>query len=383
MNTVVSDPLAQWAVKHRRHLHQYPELSGQEHETSQYIKGFLEELNIEILDFQPPSIVGYLRGTEGNKTVALRADIDALPITEEGEKSYISQRPGVAHLCGHDGHTAILLAAAKWLSENRSEIKPNVKFIFQSSEEMSPSGAEALVNQGVLDGVDAIFGLHLMQSLPKGKFGVCHGAMMAAADYFTISIKGKGGHGAAPHETVDPIYISSQIVSGLQSIVSRKVNPLSPIVISVGKIESDGTYNVIPDQAVMYGTLRTLSEETRAFALQEMRRVVEGICLGFGAEGEIDFDLGGVPLINDNQMSQFAEKVIVETFGEDVVEHIAPVMGGEDFANYLQRKKGAYIFVGMGGEMSAYPHHHPKFDIDEEMIPPSIQFFVQLVKGFA
>ncbi|GAA4716559.1 M20 metallopeptidase family protein [Brevibacillus fulvus] len=383
MNALIDQELAEWAIAHRRYLHENPELSGQEYETCQYIRNILQQLDLEILDYPAPSVVALLKGTEGAKTIALRADIDALPITEESDKSYVSKRPGVMHACGHDGHTAILLAVAKWMSEHRSEIKHNVQFIFQSSEEMLPSGAEKLVKEGVVDHVDAVFGLHLWQAMEKGKIGVAHGPMMASADDFRITIEGKGGHGSMPHDTVDPIYIAGHIITALQSIIGRRINPLQPAVISVGKVETGTTYNIIPSQAFMCGTVRAFSNEMRDFLNQEMKKLVEGISASFGAVGRFEFDYGTPAVVNDKEMSQFAEQVIADTFGADTVAFVEPVMGGEDFSHYLQRQRGAFIFVGMGGEKSAYPHHHQRFDIDEETIPDGIALFIQLVKQFA
>ncbi|MED1852798.1 amidohydrolase [Brevibacillus borstelensis] len=376
--------LAQWAVGHRRYLHQNPELSGVEFETGEYIKKCLQELDIEILDFPAPSVVGFLKGTEGKKTIALRADIDALPVLEEGEKDgYISKREGIAHVCGHDGHTAVLLAAAKWLSENRQEVKPNVLFLFQSSEEMLPSGAEKLVAQGAVDQADAVFGLHLWQPLEKGKIGITYGAMMASADDYRIVIEGKGGHGSMPHETIDPIYIASHVIGALQGIVGRRMNAIEPAVISVGKIEAGTTYNIIPNQAVMSGTFRSHSEATRRALAEEMKRTVEGICAAFGAKGTLEVDWGTPPVVNDKEMSQFVEQVVTEKLGSELLVHVDPVMGGEDFSHYLLKKPGAFVFVGMNGEKSAYPHHHPCFDIDEDVMPTAINLFIQLVKQFA
>jgi amidohydrolase len=374
--------LSKWAIEHRRYLHMHPELSGQEFKTCKYIKEQLEGANIEILDFEAPSVVGYLKGTEGQTTIALRADMDALPIVEEGDKSYISQISGVSHACGHDGHMAILLAVAKWMSKHINEVKPNIVFIFQSSEEMSPSGAESLIQQGVLKEVDAIFGIHLWQPLQKGRIGICSGAMMASVDEFCITIEGKGGHGALPHETIDPIYISSHIIGGLQSIVSRRVNPLEPAVISIGKIESGTSYNIIPSEASMYGAIRTLSNETRDLICSEIKKVVEGICTSFGANGYLEMFNGLPPVINDKEMSHFVERVVKTVFGTNVLVQIDPTMASEDFSCYLQQKRGAFIFVGMGGEKSSYPHHHPQFDIDEDAIPVAIDLFIQLVMNF-
>jgi amidohydrolase len=383
MTACTTNSLTDWAIKHRRYLHEHPELSGVEHKTSAYIRECLTLLGIEVLDYKPPSVVGFLRGTGGGKTIALRADIDALPILEEGEKSYLSQNPGVAHVCGHDGHTAVLLAVAKWLAENRQEVKHDVLLLFQSSEEMLPSGAQALVEEGVMEEADAVFGLHLWQPLTKGTIGITHGAMMASTDDIRITITGRGGHGSMPHETVDPIYIAGQVITALQGIVGRRIDPIHPAVISVCKMEAGTTYNIIPNQAVLYGTLRAQSEETRRLAASEMKRTVEALCAAWGAVGSVEVDLGTPPVVNDAAMGRFVQKVAENTFGKDRVELIDPVMGGEDFSFYLERKPGAFIFVGMNGPKSAYPHHHPRFDIDEDVIPQAIELFIQLVRQFS
>lgn len=380
--TIVDEYLIKQAIEDRRHFHQYPELSGEEYETSAFIRKRLEFLNIERLDYEVPSVVGFIKGTKGDKTIALRADIDALAITEEGDRPYISKRPGVAHMCGHDGHTAVLLAVAEWLSNHRQEIEANVVLIFQSAEEITPSGADALVKQGVLDHIDAIFGLHLWQGLEKGKIGLTHGPMMASIDDFEMVIEGSGGHGSMPHETVDPIYVATHVIQSLQSIVSRKLNPIDAGVITVGKIEAGSTYNIIPNTAKLIGTIRALTPRAVKTIQEQTVQLAEGICQAFGAKAHIDFIYGTPPLVNHPKESQFVESVIRESFGEDVFELIEPVMGGEDFSYYLQQKPGAFIFVGMGGEKSAYPHHHPRFDIDEDVIPDAIKLFIDIVKNY-
>lgn len=380
--TNVSEHLMRQAIEDRRYLHQHPELSGQEYETSKFIQNRLETLNIEILDYQPPSVIGFIKGTKGNKTIALRADIDALPITEEGDKPYLSKNPGVAHMCGHDGHTAVLLAVSEWLSINRSEIEPNIVLIFQSAEEITPSGADALIKQGILENIDAIFGIHLWQGLEKGKIGLTHGPMMASIDDFEISIQGYGGHGSMPHETVDPIYVASHVIQSLQSVVSRKINPIDSGVISVGKIEAGSTYNIIPDTAKLIGTIRALTPAAVQTLQHQMVKLTEGICDAFGAKGKVDFIVGTPPLVNDPTEAKFIESVIRKSFSHEVFELVEPVMGGEDFSYYLQEKPGAFIFVGMGGEKSGYPHHHPKFDIDEDVIPVAIELFIEIVKSY-
>lgn len=379
---MVNENLVQQAINDRRHLHMHPELSGEEYETCQFIRNRLNALHIEILDFQPPSVIGYVKGTKGDKTIALRADIDALPITEEGDKPYISQKPGVAHMCGHDGHTAILLAVAEWISHHTHEIEPNIVLIFQSAEEISPSGADQLIKQGVLENVDAIFGIHLWQGMDKGKIGLRPGPTMASVDDFEITIQGYGGHGSMPHETVDPIYVTSHVIQGLNSIVSRKLNPMDASVVSIGRIESGTTYNIIPDSAKMIGTIRTLSPGAVQTIQKQIVQITEGICSAFGATANVDFIVGTPPLVNDLKEFAFSESIIRQTFGDDVFELVDPIMGSEDFSYYLQEKPGAFIYVGMAGEKSMYPHHHPKFDIDEDVFPDAIQLFLEIIKNY-
>ncbi|MBA9028453.1 M20 metallopeptidase family protein [Peribacillus huizhouensis] len=381
-NIYVDEHLIKQAIEDRRFFHQHPELSGEEFETCAFIRNRLEALKIEILDFEPPSVIGFIKGTKGNKTIALRADIDALPITEEGDKPYLSKNPGVAHMCGHDGHTATLLAVAEWLSIKGNEVEPNIVLIFQSAEEITPSGADRLIKQGVLENVDAIFGIHLWQGMEKGKIGLTHGPMMASIDDFEIMIQGSGGHGSMPHETVDPIYVATHVIQSLQSIISRKLNPIDSGVISVGKIEAGTTYNIIPDTAKLIGTIRALTPEAVATLQNKMVQLTEGICKAFDAKGQVDFIIGTPPLVNHAKESHFVESVIRQSFGDDVFELVDPVMGGEDFSYYLQNKPGAFIFVGMGGEKSMYPHHHPKFDIDEEVIPDAIKLFIEIAKKY-
>lgn len=380
MEIINLESLTKRAIEDRRYLHQYPELSGQEFETSKFIRNRLMELNIDILSFGPPSVVGLVKGSKGSKTIALRADIDALPIVEEGEKTYISKKPGIAHMCGHDGHTAILLAVAEWLSRN--EVEPNVVLIFQSAEEITPSGADLLIKQGILEGIDAIFGIHLWQGLEKGKIGLTHGPMMASIDDFEIDIKGYGGHGSMPHETIDPIYIASSLIQAFQSIISRSINPIEAGVITVGNVQAGTTYNIIPDSARLIGTIRALTPETVNIIQTKMVNLTEGICQAFGAEGKVRFIIGTPPLINDPNESKFVENIVCKEFGHEVFDLVNPVMGGEDFSYYLQKKPGTFIFVGMGGEKSQYPHHHPKFDLDEDVFPDAIKLFIELVNHY-
>ncbi|MGE5703183.1 MAG: M20 metallopeptidase family protein [Clostridia bacterium] len=378
----IDQELIEWVIRQRRYLHENPELSGEEHETRTYLLHELNQMNLEVLSFDSLSVVACLKGTEGRHTIALRADMDALPVQEEGDKPALSNKPGVSHVCGHDGHIAILLGAAKWLSQHREQVKPNVLFIFQSSEEISPSGAEELVSQGVLEQVDAIFGIHLWQPLEKGKIGLCSGPMMASCDDFEITVNGKGGHGSMPDQTIDPIYIAGHLITAIQSIVSRQTSPIDPAVISIGKVVAGTGYNVIPSTATLSGTIRTFSQEVRQRIPVQLEELVTGICKGFGATANVSVYPGLPPVVNDRDMVSLAERILSSTQGAERIEYVRPVMGAEDFAHYLLEKPGAFLFVGMNGEKSAYPHHHPRFDLDEDVFPLAISLWIDLVLQF-
>lgn len=376
---LIDSQLASWAIEQRRHFHMHPELSGQEFKTAAYVKEKLAEFGISVdARFSAPNVVARIDGTEGGKTIALRADMDALPILEEGDKPYISTVPGVMHGCGHDGHTAILLAAAKWLSANRHLIKNNLVLIFQSSEEASPSGAKQLVEEGLLDGVDAIYGIHLISGVPLGKIGLTTGFAMASSDDFDITIEGKGGHGGYPHQAVDPIYIATHLIQAFQSVVSRNLNPLHAGVISIGGMQAGKSYNVIPAEVKLQGTIRAMSFEAAELMHRRTAELTESICASFGAKGHYTFIEGTPPLYNHPGACEVARAVIEKTFGADVFTVLDPVMGAEDFSFYLKEKMGAFIRVGMQSEKSQYPHHHPKFDIDEAAIPIALELMIQL-----
>ncbi|WML44420.1 amidohydrolase [Neobacillus sp. PS3-40] len=375
----VDSELKAWTIKQRRHFHMHPELSGQEFETAECVKNLLIEFGLEIDHrFSTPNVIAYFKGTEGKKTIALRADMDALPLHEEGNKPYMSTVPGVMHGCGHDGHTAILLAVAKWISTNQHLVKNNIVFIFQSSEEASPSGAKQLVEEGVLTDVDQIFGIHLMSTMPLGKIGFATGYAMASCNDFDITIEGKGGHGGHPNDTVDPIYIATHLIQAFQSVVSRNLNPLHSGVISFGGMQAGNSYNVIPSEVKLKGTIRALTFEAAELMHKKTAQLTESICASFGAIGHYEFIEGTPTLYNHPEACDFAKEIIKTTFGADAFMSIDPVLGAEDFSYYLKEKVGAFINVGMQSENSQYPHHHPKFDIDEDAIPAGIEFMIQL-----
>lgn len=375
----VDPDLIAWAIEQRRHFHMHPELSGQEYETAAYVKEKLTEFGIQMDEkYSAPNVIGYFKGTEGKKTIALRADMDALPIIEESDKPYKSTIPGIMHGCGHDGHTATLLATAKWMSANAHLVKNNIVLIFQSSEEASPSGAKKLVEEGILDKVDVIYGIHYMSNMPLGKIGFSTGYAMASSDDFDITIEGKGGHGGSPHETIDPIYISTHLIQAFQSIVSRNLNPLKGGVISIGGLQAGNSYNVIPEKVQLKGTIRALTFEGATFMHEKTAQLTKSICESFGAKGHYEFIEGTPPLYNHPEQCKVAKAIIEEIFGTDVFSVMEPVFGAEDYAYYLKEKKGAFINVGMQGPNSQYPHHHPKFDIDEEAIPAGIELMIGL-----
>ncbi len=362
------ETLTNQIIAWRRDFHRHPEIAYEERRTSSVLKQFMEGLDIPVRVMAKTGLRGLLKGQSGGRTVALRADIDALPLKEEGVKEYISENPKAAHACGHDGHMAILMGVIQILSRRRNDLKGNVVFLFQPSEERIPGGAKNMIDEGALEGVDAVFGLHLWQQLPTGIVGLVKGAMMAQPDKFTIRVIGKGGHGSMPHQTVDPILVASQVVVNVQSVVSRNVDPLKPIVVSFGTINGGTIYNIIPGEVTLTGTVRSFEPDVQGLAEKRLKEIAETTCQAFGAKAEFQYEYGYPPVVNDEAMVDFVEEVTGEVLGEERVKFIDPVMGGEDFAYFLQKVPGAFLFSGMGDGME-FPHHHPAFDIDEKSLP--------------
>lgn len=352
----------------RRYLHQHPELSFKEFETAKYILSYYEKLDIEVKgNVGGNGVIAKVYGKKPGKTVALRADFDALPIQDEKNVSYKSLVPGVMHACGHDGHTATLLVLAKALHELRDELEGTYVFIHQHAEEYAPGGAAPMIADGCLDGVDVIFGTHLWASEPTGTIQYRTGPIMAAADRFEIEIQGKGGHGAQPHKTNDAIVTASQLVLNLQQIVSRKVNPVEAAVVTVASFCAENAFNVIADKAKLIGTVRTFNEEIRQFIEEEMERVIHGTCYTASCSYTYDFVRGYPAVVNHAEETEFLISCAQEVPGVNNIEESELQMGGEDFAYYLQKVPGTFFFTGAKpiGEETGYPHHHPKFDIDE------------------
>ena len=372
----IEDQVIAW----RRHLHQNPEVSYHEEKTSQFIYDTLQSFgNLEVTRPTKTSVMARLVGKEIGKVVAIRADIDALPIQEENTFEYISQNPGVMHACGHDAHAAMVLGVAKIFSGLQPQLKGEIRFIFQHAEEkFPPGGAEELVAAGVMDGVDVIIGGHIWAPLEMGKVGLAFGSMMAAPDTFYITIKGKGGHGAMPHQTIDAITIGAEVVVSLQHIVSRNIDPLDNVVISVGRFVGGTQENIIPGTVQIDGTFRTLDPKLRKEVPLLLERVVKGVTSAHGADYELKLLLGYRPVINDDNVVRVLEETVREVLGEEAVEFIRPTMSAEDFSAYMQKAPGAFFFLGGGNQEKGYvyPQHHPRFIIDEDALLNGMKIFL-------
>jgi amidohydrolase len=371
----------------RRHLHQRPELGFQEWETSAYISQELEKLGIKHQTaIAQTGIVATLEGREAGPVLAIRADIDALPIQEENTTVYRSLYDGRMHACGHDGHTAIALGIAQYLAQNPQNFRGTVKIIFQPAEE-SPGGAKPMIEAGVLKNpdVEAIIGLHVWNNLPIGTVGVRTGALMAAVECFNLTIQGKGGHGAIPQQTIDSVVVSAQIINALQTIVARNLNPLDAGVVTVGQLQAGNACNVIADTAFMRGTVRYFNPQYQDFFGQRIKEIVAGICQAHGATYTLDYYRLYPPVINDPQIAELVRSVATEVIETPLgVVPECQTMGGEDMSFFLQEVPGCYFFLGSANAEQglAYPHHHPRFDFDEQVLALGVEMFARCVERF-
>lgn len=362
----------------RRHLHAHPELSYQEFETAAYIAKQLDKLGIPYTkDIAGTGIVALIEGKNPQKKcIALRADMDALPITELNTTDYISKNKGVMHACGHDVHTTCLIGAAIILSKYKNEFEGSIKLIFQPGEEKSPGGAFLMINEGVLENPkpEAILGLHVYPQLPAGTVGFRSGQYMASADEVYITVNGKGGHAALPHQTIDPIAISALIITALQQIVSRKSNPLSPTVLTFGKIEGGSATNIIPDSVHIMGTLRTFDEQWRQEAIQHIKNITTQIATAYGASAVVNIPPGYPSLYNDPVVTSFARQSAEKFLGNDNVKALDMRMGAEDFSFYTLHTKGCFFRIGtnQNNEHFTLPVHNAHFDIDENAIATGV-----------
>ncbi|WP_439823201.1 amidohydrolase [Paenibacillus borealis] len=370
----IDHALASQLIEVRRNLHREPELAYEEFRTTEKLREWLTTANIHILDL--PLETGLIAeiGQGDGPVVAIRCDIDALPIEEQTELPFASEIPGKMHACGHDFHTATILGAALLLKERESELPGRVRVLFQPAEETG-HGAEGVLASGGLKDVAAIFGLHNSPDLPTGSFGTRSGALTAGVDRFEITVKGVGAHAATPEKGVDSIVTAAQIVTMLQTIVSRQNNTLEPVVLSVTRINGGFTWNVLPEKVELEGTVRTYNEEIRRQIPIQMTRIIEGIAAGAGAEAQLHWYPGPPATINHGDWADFTKEVALEA-GYDVHD-IPPQMGGEDFSYYLQQIPGAFVNIGTG---PAYALHHPRFDVDEAAILPAAKYFASLAE---
>ena len=377
MSTLVTPELEQEAIAWRRHLHAHPELSFEEVETSRFVEETLRSFDgLELERPAATSVVATLRGSRPGRVLALRADIDALPIQEESGLEFASTRPGVMHACGHDGHTAMLLGAAKALCARRDELSGEIRFVFQHAEEKLPGGARQLVDAGVMDGVQLVVGAHLASMKDVGKVGCPVGPMAAAADTFSAEIRGRGGHAAAPHRAVDPIAVAAQVITNAQHLVSRTVDPIESAVVSITRIHAGTADNIIPEAVELGGTVRTFDAEVRAGVREGLERVFRGVTEAHGATYTFDYEEGYAAVINDEAAAATVLAAARAELGDDAIMDTEPIMGGEDFSAYLAKAPGAFFWVGAGSE-DAVPHHHPRFTIDEAAFRSGIAVFVR------
>ncbi|MDQ6420851.1 M20 family metallopeptidase [Paenibacillus sp. LHD-117] len=373
-------------VAWRRHMHQYPELSFREKETSSWIASQLQEMGCETkLGVGGHGIVASIRGMGDGPSIALRADMDGLPIQDEKSCDYASKVPGIMHACGHDGHTSALLAVADYYLNNRDKFRGERRLLFQPAEEVTPGGAIEMVKDGAIDGIDAIYGVHLWAPLPYGTVASRPGPFMSAADEFVIDIEGKGGHGGMPHHTVDTIIAGSAIVQAVQTIVSRNVNPLHPAVVTIGSFQAGSTNNVIAEKCQMKGTVRSFDERTRKLIHDRLEAVVRQTSEMYGAACRYDIRIGYPPVVNDEAEAGRFFRVAAELFGAESVEQAEPLTVAEDFSYYLEKVPGCFMFVGAGNPEAGatYPHHHPRFDFDERAMLYSARLLIGMAEDYA
>jgi amidohydrolase len=366
-------------IAFRRDLHRHPELPFEEFRTTQRIAEELDKIGIKYRLTQPTGIIAEIQGATAGKTVLLRADIDALPVMERNQKiDYQSTILGKMHACGHDSHAAMLLTAAKALYHLRDQLKGKVRFVFQPAEEIA-AGAKVMIEQGVMDHVDNVFGMHIWSQLPTNRIACQVGPSFASADILKVTFKGQGGHGSMPHDTVDAAMVASAFVMNIQAIVSREIDPLEPAVVTIGKMEVGTRFNVIAENAILEGTIRCFNVEVRKKIEQAIRRYAEHVAAMYRATAHVDYIYGTLPLINEERSALFAQSIIQQAFGEQVLCNERPTTGGEDFSYYLEHAPGAFALVGSGNEAkdTKWAHHHGCFNIDEDGMLLGAELYAQ------
>lgn len=376
---------ARWeerVIETRRYLHQHPELSGHEVNTAAYIIEQLSKYpNLEISQPCPTGVVAVLHGTKTGKTVAARCDIDALPIQEVDDSPYRSVNPGVMHACGHDGNTAMLLTTAQILAEHPELVSGTIKFLFQPCEEAHDGGSIELVEAGVLNDVDMIFGTHVEATRPAGTFCLKNGATHAAVYAIEILIHGKGGHGGFPHQCTDNVMVGAEIICALNSIIAKNIDPCKSAVMTITSVQAANANNIIPETVILRGSLRVLDPEIEDVITARICQLSEGICAAYGVTCEVRLDKGFDVLVNDDRLVEATRAVLKGTFGDDKVIADNPVLGGEDFSAYLRKCPGCYFKVGtqIFRDGVSYPHHHCRFDIDESGLKYGVEAWLAIL----
>jgi amidohydrolase len=367
-----------YAIQMRRELHMNPEVGMKEFRTQKRVMEELQAMGIDSESIAGTGVVAYIKGNKPGKTIALRADMDALEVLEENESPYKSQNTGVMHACGHDGHTAGLLTAAKILSELKEDFPGTVKLLFQPGEE-GAKGGPVMVREGAVDNVDGIFGIHLWNECEVGTVSVEAGPRMASAGLFKIFVTGKGGHGSMPHQGVDAGLVASTIHVNLQTILSREINPLYSAVVSVGIINAGNTFNIMPGDAYLEGTTRCFNKDVYDGLEEQIRRIVESTAYSLRAEAKLEYIQLVPPVINDFDLSNIAQNAVTKLFGSDANILFEKTMAGEDFSLYADKTKAVFALVGSKNEnkLECFPHHHPKFDIDEDALCVSSGLYAQ------
>jgi len=376
--------LAGEVVELRRHIHQHPEVAFEEHETAEFVEKRLKQLKIPTKRLVKTGVAGLIDSGKPGPTIMLRADMDALPVTEENTHSYVSKNPGKMHACGHDAHVAMLLTAAKILREMGLP-RGKVKLCFQPGEEGADGGG-AMVKAGVLSNpkVDFAFAMHVWLPLEAGKMAALDGPCMAAVDEFTIDVIGVGGHAAYPHKSADPVVAAAAIVGNLHTVVSRNVNPLLPAVLTVASINAGTAFNIIPPRAVMKGTVRTFHKDVRNLVERRLKRVSRSTARALGCKVEIDFRRMLGATVNNKAKAEFVRGIAKQIVGARKVVDAEPSMGGEDFSRYGEQVPAVFVYVGAKNPAKGivYPHHHPKFDIDEDVLPSGVELYVRVATEY-
>lgn len=372
-------------IEMRRYLHAHPELSFEEEKTAQYIADFYKDVPVDKVETNyggGNGVVVTIKGAQPGKTIAIRADFDALPITEETDVAFKSTNPGVMHACGHDGHTAYMLILAETLAELKSELKGTIRVLHQPAEEVPPGGALGMIKAGVLEGVDHIFGIHVMSNMETGKVFYRAGNTQTGRSYFKLKVQGKGGHGSSPHTANDAIVAASSFVMNVQTIVSRHINPFDTAVVTIGSFDGKGSFNVIKDAVTLEGDVRTMSDEGRAIVEEQVRQFAEGLETSFKVKSELEYANDYPVLYNDPEVTGLVQDALEAADFAEILE-TAPQPPSEDFAYYLKEVPGTFFYVGaMPANGEWYPHHHPKFEINEDSLLISAKAMAAVVVKF-